>query len=80
LDKIHLPILITGLPNNNNNNNNNNKAKEEEKNKKVTKFWIQKVKNDRIIPNNNPDIIIRDNVKGTCLITDNAISGDRNAI
>jgi hypothetical protein len=45
LDKIHLPILITSLPNNNNNNN-NNMAKEEEKNKKVTKFWTQKVKND----------------------------------
>jgi len=56
------------------------KAKEEEKNKKVTKFWTQKVKNDRIIPSNKPDIIIRDNVKGTCLIIDNAISGDRNVM
>jgi len=37
------------------------------------------VKNDRNIPN-KPDIIIRDNVKGICLITDIAISGDRNVI
>ena len=52
----------------------------EEKNKNVTKFWTQKVNNDRIIPNNKPDIIISDNVKGTCVIIDNAISGDRNVI
>jgi hypothetical protein len=45
----------------------------------VTVLWNQKVKNGRTIPN-KPDIIIRDNVKGTCLITDIAISGDRNVI
>jgi len=38
------------------------------------------VKNEIIIPNNIPEIIIRDNVKGTCLIIVNAISGDRNMI
>ena len=35
---------------------------------------------DRTIPNNKPDIIIRDNEKGTCTLTDVAISGDRNVI
>jgi hypothetical protein len=36
----------------------------------LTVLWNQQVKNNRTIPNNKPDIIIRDNVKGTCLITD----------
>ena len=31
-------------------------------------------------PNNKPDIIIRDNEKGTCMLIDIAISGDRNVI
>jgi hypothetical protein len=35
---------------------------------------------DRTIPNNKPDIIIRDNEKGTCMLIDVAISGDRNVI
>jgi hypothetical protein len=43
-------------------------------------FWNQKVTNNRTIPNYKPDIINRDNVKGTCLITGIAISGDRNVI
>ena len=50
---------------NNNNNNNNNK---------------KQVQTDRSIPNNKPDIIIRDNEKGTCMLIDVAISGDRNVI
>ena len=41
-------------------------------------MWNQKVQTDRTIPNNKPDIIIRDNEKGTCMIIDVAISGDRN--
>jgi len=48
----------------NNNNNNNNNNKQAE----------------RTIPNNKPDIIIRDNDKGTCMLIDVAISGDRNVI
>jgi len=32
------------------------------------------------IPNNKPDIIICDNEKGTCMLIDVAISGDRNVI
>jgi hypothetical protein len=32
---------------------------------------------DRTIPNNKPDIIIRDNEKGTCMLIDVAIPGDR---
>ena len=35
---------------------------------------------DRTIPNNKPDIIIRDNEKGPCMLIDVAISGDRNVI
>jgi hypothetical protein len=35
---------------------------------------------DRTIPNNKPDIIIRDNEKRTCKVICFAISGDRNVI
>jgi hypothetical protein len=38
------------------------------------------VQTDRTIPNNKPDIIIRDNEKGTSMSIDVAISGDRNVI
>ena len=47
---------------------------------KVTVLWNQQVKTVRTIPNNKPDIIIRDNEKGTCILIDVAISGDRNVI
>ena len=47
---------------------------------KVTILWNQQVQTDRTIPNNKPDIIIRDNEKGTCTLIDVAISGDRNVI
>jgi len=43
-------------------------------------LWNQKVKTDRTILNNKPDIIIRDNEKRTCMLIDVAISGDRNVI
>jgi hypothetical protein len=36
------------------------------------------VQTDRTIPNNKPDIIIRDNEKGTCMLIDVAMPGDRN--
>jgi len=45
---------------------------------KVTILWNQHVQTDRTIPNNKPDIIIGDNEKGTCMLIDVAISGDRN--
>jgi len=45
---------------------------------KVTILWNQQVQTDKTIPNNKPDIIIRDNEKGTCMLIDVAISGDRN--
>jgi len=35
---------------------------------------------DRTIPNNKPHIIIRDNKKGTCMLIEVAIPGDRNVI
>jgi len=38
------------------------------------------VRNDRTIPNNKPDIIIRDNKKGICMLIDVAINGDSNVI
>jgi len=47
---------------------------------KVAILWNQQVQSDRTIPNNKPDIIIRDNEKGTCMLKDDAISGDRNII
>ena len=47
---------------------------------KVTILWNQQIKADRTIPNNKPDIIIRDNEKGTYMLIDVAISGDRNVI
>ena len=47
---------------------------------KVTIFGNQQVQTDITIPNNKPDIIIRDNKKGTCMLIDVAISGDRNVI
>jgi len=47
---------------------------------KVTILWNQQVQTDRTIPNNKPEIIIRDNEKGTCMLIDVAISGDRNVI
>ena len=47
---------------------------------KVTILWNQQVQTDRTIPSNKPDIIIGDNEKGTCMLIDVAISGDRNVI
>jgi hypothetical protein len=38
------------------------------------------VQTDRTIHNNKPDIIIRENENGTCMLIDVAISGDRNVI
>jgi len=43
-------------------------------------LWNQKVQTNRTVLNNKPDIIIRDNGKGTCMLIDVAISGDRNVI
>ena len=53
------------------------KSVETSKGGKVTILWNQQVQTDRIIPNNKPDIIIRDNDAGTCMLIDVAISGDR---
>ena len=47
---------------------------------KVTILWNQQKQTNRTIPNNKPDIIIRDNEKGTCMLIDVAISGNRNVI
>jgi hypothetical protein len=37
---------------------------------KVTVLWNQQVRTDRTIANNKPDIIIRANEKGTCILID----------
>jgi hypothetical protein len=47
---------------------------------KVTILWNQQVQTDRTIPNYKPDIIIRDKEKGTCMLIDVAILGDKNVI
>jgi len=47
---------------------------------KVNILWNQQVQTDRTIPNNKPDIITRDNEKGTCMLIDVVMSGDRNVI
>jgi hypothetical protein len=46
----------------------------------ITILWILQVKTDRTIPDNKLDVIIGDNEKGTCMLIDVAISGDRNVI
>jgi len=43
-------------------------------------MWNQQVQTDRTIPNNKPDIIIREYEKGICMLIDVAIPGDRNVI
>ena len=67
LDKKHLYKLVI-------------KSVETSQGDKVTILWNKKIQTDRTIPNNKPDIIIRDNEKGTCMLIDVAISGDRNVI
>ena len=47
---------------------------------KVNILWDQQVQTDRTIPNNKPHIKICDNEKGTCMLIDSGISGDRNLI
>ena len=47
---------------------------------KVTILWNLQAQTDITIPNSKPDIIIRDNEKGTCMLIDVAILGDRNVI
>ena len=56
------------------------KSEETSQGGKVTILWNQQVQTDRTIPNNKPDIIIRDNEKKTCMLIEAAISGDRNVI
>ena len=56
------------------------KSVETSKGGKVSILLNQQVQTDRTIPNNKPDITIRDNEAGTCMLIDVAISGDRNMI
>ena len=43
-------------------------------------MWNQKVQNHRTIPDNKPDITIRDNEEGTFMLINNAVAVDRNVI
>ena len=43
-------------------------------------LWYQQVQTARTIPNNTLEIIIHDNDKGSCMLTDAVISGNRNVI
>ena len=47
---------------------------------KVTISWNQQIQTDRTIPNNKPDITIRDNEKGKYMLINVEISGDRYVI
>ena len=47
---------------------------------KVAVLWNQQVQTDRTIPNNKVNNIMHDDEKGTCMLIDVAISGDRNVI
>ena len=47
---------------------------------KVNILRNQQIQTDRTIPKNKPDIIIRDNEKGTCMLIDVTISGGRTVI
>jgi len=45
---------------------------------KLIILWNKQVRTDITISNNKPDIIIHDNKKGTCMLIDVAIRGNRN--
>ena len=47
---------------------------------KVNILWNQTVQTDRTIPNNEPDIIIGDITKGTCMLIDDTTAGERKVI
>ena len=63
-------IIIINLP----------KSVERNQGGNLTVLWNQQVQTDRTILSNKPDIIIRDNEQGTCMLIDVAISRDRNVI
>jgi len=47
---------------------------------KIIILWNQQVRTERTTPKKKPDIIIRDNKQGTCILIEAAICGDRNVI
>ena len=56
------------------------KSVETSQGSKVTILWDQEIQTDRTIPHDKPDIVICDIEKGTCMLIEVAISGDRNVI
>jgi hypothetical protein len=57
----------------NNSNTTTTTTTDDNNNNKVTILWNQQLQANTTIPNNKPDIIIRDNEKGTCMLIDVAI-------
>jgi hypothetical protein len=47
---------------------------------KIAVLWNQQLQTDKTIANEEPDILIREDERGTCMLVDVPISGDRNAI
>ena len=66
LQQVETPRFHDNQHINNNNNNNVKKGK-------VNRLWNQQVQTDRTVASNKPDIIIRDNEKGTCVLVDGAM-------
>ena len=59
---------------------NNNEISKNKSSVQGNRIVEQTVQTDRTNPNNKPDITIRYNGKGTFMLIDVAISGDRNVI
>jgi hypothetical protein len=57
-------------------NNDYDDDDDDDNNNNVTILSNQRVQTDRTIPNNKPEIIIRDDDKGTCTLIDVAVSGE----
>ena len=56
------------------------KLAETDREGKGTILWIQQEQTDRTIPDNKPDITVRDNEKETYMLIYAAITGDRKMI
>ena len=73
-----MPVTETSISYNSNNDwyEHVPESVESSQGSKVTILWNQQIQTDITIHYNKPDIIIRDNEKGTCMLIDAAISED----
>jgi hypothetical protein len=84
--RVHINNSNNKDDNNNNSNNNDNTTTTTTTTSSTRTSTTNKDNNNNnnnnnnTIPNNKPDIIIRDNEKGTCMLIDVAISRDRNVM